>query len=57
MDKFSVQSHNGYRFSDDYDPMDTIVKVSFEVSGHPVTFIAGAGHTSKKGDYTGATWE
>ncbi len=52
-----MQSHNGYRFSDDYDPMDTIVKVSFEVSGHPVTFIAGAGHTSKKGDYTGATWE
>jgi len=57
VDKFNVESHNGYRFTEDYDSMDTIIKVSFEVSGYPVTFIAGSGHTSKKGDYAGATWQ
>lgn len=53
---FRVQSHNGFRFTDDYDKMDTILKISFKVSGYPVTFIAGCGHVSLTPDYLGAAW-
>lgn len=56
VDKFSVQSHNGYRFVDDVDELDTIIKISMTVSDSELTFIAGAGHTSKNTSYTGASW-
>jgi len=57
VDKFDVKSHNGYKFTDEYDKLDTIIKVTFEVSGFDVAFIAGCGHLSKKADYLGGTWE
>jgi len=55
--KFDVQSHNGYKFTDDFDKLDTILKISFEVSGYPVTFIAGNGHLSKTSNYLGDIWQ
>jgi len=56
VEEFNVESHNGYRFTEDTDPMDTLIKVSFKVNGYPITFIAGSGHTSKTGNYEGSQW-
>ena len=56
VDKFDIQSHNGNTFSDDYDKMDTIIKVEIDVSGYPIIFIAGCVHPSKKPDATGDVW-
>lgn len=54
---FDIQGHNGFRFTDEYDPMDTILKISFKVSGQPLEVIAGAGHVSKTSDYKGVEWK
>ena len=54
---FKIQSHNGYKFTDDTDQMDTIIKISMNVSGHPLEFIAGTGHMSKSSDLTGKSWK
>jgi len=53
---FNVQSHNGYRFTDESDEMDTIIKITLKVGEHPIEFIAGCGHVSKTADYTGGVW-
>jgi len=55
--EFTVQSHNGYRFTDDTDEMDTIIKISMKVSDYPLEFIAGTANTSKTTDYAGKTWQ
>jgi len=55
--EFTIQSHNGYRFTDDTDEMDTIIKISMKVSDYPLEFIAGTGNTSRTTDYKGATWQ
>jgi prepilin-type N-terminal cleavage/methylation domain-containing protein len=44
---FTVYSHNGYRFTEDYDSTDTIIQVSFKYKDIPVEFVAGCGFTSK----------
>lgn len=53
---FEIQTHNGEEFTDDYDPQDTIIKVTFEVSDNSITFIAGCGHVSRTTDYLGEAW-
>ncbi|PLX67643.1 MAG: hypothetical protein C0602_09820 [Denitrovibrio sp.] len=53
---FKIQAHNGYRFTDDFDEMDTIIKVSFNVNEHSLVFIAGSGQLSKTTDYKGEKW-
>lgn len=54
---FDVQSHNGYKFTDEYDKMDTIIKVTFKVSDYEVAFVAGCGHLSLTTDYLGDAWQ
>jgi prepilin-type N-terminal cleavage/methylation domain-containing protein len=54
--EFKIQSHNGNTFTDEYDRMDTIVKVTFKVKEYEVAFIAGCGHLSLSSDYLGGTW-
>lgn len=44
---FTVYSHNGYRFTEDYDNTDTIIQVSFKYKDIPVEFVAGCGFTAK----------
>jgi prepilin-type N-terminal cleavage/methylation domain-containing protein len=44
---FTVYSHNGYRFTEDYDSTDTIIQVSFKYKDIPVEFVAGCGFTAK----------
>lgn len=55
--EFKIQSHNGYKFTDDTDEMDTIIKISMKVSDYPLEFIAGTGNTSKTSDYKGLSWK
>jgi hypothetical protein len=55
--EFDVKSHNGYTYSDESDPMDTIIRLSFKVGEETVTFIAGCGHVSLTSDYLGGAWQ
>ena len=45
--EFKIQSHNGYRFTDDPTSTDVIIKVSFKYKETPVEFVAGCGFTAK----------
>ena len=44
---FLVLSHNGYRFTEDFDSTDTIVQISFTYKEIPVEFVAGCGFSAK----------
>lgn len=43
-----VLSHNGYRFTEDYDKSDTIIQISLYHGGQAYKFIAGCGLISEK---------
>ncbi|ADD67282.1 hypothetical protein Dacet_0484 [Denitrovibrio acetiphilus DSM 12809] len=57
VDNFEIQSHNGDEFTDYINPSDKILKISFEVNGHEVIFIAGCSNPSLTADYLGEGWQ
>ena len=49
---FLTLSHNGYRFTEDFDKTDTIIQISLYHDKEPYKFIAGCGMVSEHAEET-----